>query len=97
MHKSCSSQASFEDNECRLCGSDDEPLRNSHILPEFLYRPLYNEKGHMLAIREPDATHRPTERIQKGIREKLFCECCEQYFNEHFEKPFLNQWDPTNF
>lgn len=30
--------------------------------------------------------------LQKGIREKLFCNDCEQYFNEHFEKPFRKLW-----
>lgn len=30
--------------------------------------------------------------LQKGIREPLFCESCEQYFNEYCEKPFLEQW-----
>jgi hypothetical protein len=30
--------------------------------------------------------------VQKGIREHLFCESCEQHFNEYFEKPFRAQW-----
>ena len=30
--------------------------------------------------------------LQKGIRERLFCESCEQHFNEYFEKPFREQW-----
>ena len=30
--------------------------------------------------------------LQKGIREPLLCEPCEQHFNEYFEKPFLEQW-----
>ena len=29
---------------------------------------------------------------QKGIREHLFCEECEQHFNEYSEKPFRAQW-----
>ena len=80
---------------CRLCGSDDRPLRNSHIVPEFLYRPLYNDKGHMLAIRRPNGTRRARGLLQKGVRQHLFCEPCEQHFNEHFEKPFLRQWTPS--
>ena len=30
--------------------------------------------------------------VQKGEREPLCCESCEQYFNEYFEKPFHSQW-----
>lgn len=30
--------------------------------------------------------------LQKGARECLFCEECEQHFNEYCEKPFLTQW-----
>ena len=82
-------------SRCRLCGTDSSPLRNSHIVPESLYRPLYNDKGHMLAIRRPDERHRARGLLQKGIRERLFCEACEQHFNEHFEKPFLKQWFPN--
>jgi len=33
--------------------------------------------------------------LQKGIREPLFCEFCEQHFNEYYEKPFLKQWIET--
>ena len=82
-------------SKCRLCGTGSSPLRNSHIVPEFLYKSLYNERGNMLAIRQPDETHRAGRLLQKGIRERLFCESCEQHFNEHFEKPFLKQWVPT--
>jgi hypothetical protein len=74
---------------CQLC-RNDRVLRNSHIVPEFLYADLYNDKGHFMAIN--GRGRRGWEALQKGIREPLFCEACEQFFNEHFEKPFLNQW-----
>ena len=77
---------------CRLCRKHHPALRNSHIVPEFLYRNLYNEKRHMMAIRQPQPRHGASKVLQKGIREPLFCESCEQHFNEHFEKPFLDQW-----
>lgn len=74
---------------CRLCETDQE-LRNSHIVPEFLFSNLYNEKHQLLAIHG----HGPqgSQLLQKGIREPLFCETCEQHFNKHFEKPFHAQW-----
>ena len=81
--------------KCRLRGSQVPSLRNSHIVPKFLYKDLYNDKGHMMAIRPPHAQHRPWRALQKGVSEKLFCESCEQHFNEHFEKPFLRQWLET--
>ena len=34
---------------CRLCHKD-RTLRKSHIVPEFLYSHLYNEKGHMMGL-----------------------------------------------
>ena len=89
------SQGRQPDVKCRLCGSQVPSLRNSHIVPEFLYKDLYNDKGHMMAIRPPHAQHRPWRALQKGVSEKLFCESCEQHFNDHFEKPFLRQWLET--
>ena len=74
---------------CRLCHNDRE-LRNSHIVPEFLYAELYNDKGHLMGINSRG--NRGWKALQKGISEPLFCESCEQHFNEHFEKPFRAQW-----
>ena len=74
---------------CQLCHSDRK-LRNSHIVPEFLYDDLYNDKNYMMAINGQG--NRGWKPLQKGIRQHLFCESCEQYFNEHFEKPFHAQW-----
>ncbi len=75
--------------QCRLCHCDRE-LRNSHIVPEFLYADLYNSKHQMMGIHGRGS--KGWQVIQKGIREYLFCEACEQHFNEHFEKPFLESW-----
>jgi len=36
--------------------------------------------------------NRGWDALQKGIREPLFCESCEQHFNEYCEKPFRAQW-----
>ncbi len=74
---------------CRLCQNDRE-LRNSHIVPEFFYRDLYNSKHQMRGIDGRGANGGAF--LQKGLREHLFCESCERHFNDHFEKPFLAQW-----
>lgn len=74
---------------CRLCHKERE-LRNSHIIPEFLYDDLYNDKHQLMGIN--GVGHRGWKPLQKGIRERLFCESCEQHFNEYCEKPFRAQW-----
>lgn len=74
---------------CRLC-LQPKTLRKSHIVPEFLYRDLYNSIGHMMGI-----TGKGTKgwtKVQKGLREPLFCDNCEQLFNDQYEKPFLRDW-----
>jgi hypothetical protein len=74
---------------CRLCQFDRE-LRNSHIVPEFLYKELYNDKNHMMGITgHGNLGWKP---LQQGAKERLFCESCEQHFNKHCEEPFLAQW-----
>lgn len=74
---------------CKLCGNDRE-LRNSHIIPEFLYAKLYNNKHQLLGIH--GRGKHGSQFLQKGIREYLFCEKCERHFNEYCEKPFKKQW-----
>lgn len=78
---------------CRLCRREGQ-LRNSHIVPEFLYDDLYNNKQQLLGINGVGPKGRRL--IQKGIREPLLCEHCEQYINEHCEKPFRAQWFETS-
>lgn len=78
---------------CRLCHQDRE-LRHSHIVPEFLYEELYNDKGHLMGIHGKGK--KGWKPLQKGIREHLFCESCEQHFNEYCEKPFRAQWVVQN-
>lgn len=61
--------------QCRLCASDAR-IVDSHIVPEFLYEPLYDEK-HRFFEMSLDPGRR--DRIkQKGLREPLLCEFCEQ-------------------
>lgn len=60
---------------CALCLQDVE-LRRSHIIPEFLYETLYDEK-HRLQVLSiiPDQGN---WHEQKGLRERLLCDACEQ-------------------
>lgn len=63
---------------CALCLKDAE-LRRSHIIPEFLYKSLYDEK-HRLRVLSV-IPHQPNRREQKGLRERLLCDTCEQRFS----------------
>lgn len=74
---------------CRLCLSDRE-LRNSHIIPESSHTPLYDDK-HRMVTYSPDNPG-TTGFLQKGLRERLLCEQCEQLINERYEKPFQSYW-----
>jgi len=65
---------------CKLCLSD-EARKNSHIIPEFIYKPLYNVEIHKfcelnLAQGKPWFTEH-----QKGLREHMLCGSCEQRFS----------------
>lgn len=75
--------------QCHLCKNDRE-LRDSHIVPEFLYSDLYNAKHQMMGINGQG--RRGWKALQNGVKEHLFCEPCEQHFNEYFEKPFRELW-----
>lgn len=65
---------------CALCGRDKE-LRGSHIIPEFVYRQLYDSKHRFHILSTGDKHTRTFE--QKGVREELLCERCEQKFSVH--------------
>ena len=71
---------------CKLC-LQEATLRNSHIVPEFLYKKIYDEKGRMMVISD-----RGPPWQQKGRRERLLCDHCEQLLNERYEKPFHAWW-----
>jgi len=73
---------------CPLCDKD-EPLQNSHVIPEFLYGPAYDEKHRVGVVK----AGLPGMRfLQKGIREPLLCRQCEQLLNTRYEHPVSKAW-----
>ena len=72
---------------CRLC-REECSLRNSHILPEFLYKHCYDEMGRAIVV-SPDK--RSKILAQKGIREPLLCDGCEQHLSR-IEGGFKRLW-----
>lgn len=65
---------------CALCLIDKD-LRDSHIIPEFMYQSLYDEI-HRFHVLSNDASER-NQKFQKGLREKLLCGDCEQYLGRY--------------
>jgi hypothetical protein len=64
---------------CKLC-LEQKNLQNSHIIPEFFYKPLYDEKHRFHVLSTIPEEKNIME--QKGVREKLLCYDCEQYFSQ---------------
>ena len=73
---------------CRLC-KDDSNLQDSHIIPEFFYKPIYDAKHH-LSLRKAGKLVQGKP-LQKGLREKLLCRTCEQKLgrNEKYVREVL--------
>lgn len=65
---------------CKLC-KKDKTLMNSHIIPEFIYKPLYDDDHRFHVLSTYRKKDRPIE--QKGIREKLLCGNCEQHLSRY--------------
>jgi len=78
---------STEPQTCRLC-RESRTLVESHILPEFLYKPTYDE-GHSSIYLDVDSEQTGTRR--RGFWEILFCEECEERFNR-WETYFAEIW-----
>jgi len=62
-------------SKCKLCNKD-KTLIDSHIFPEFMYEPLYDDEHRFKVInmKGGDLIKTPP----KGIYEKLLCESCDK-------------------
>lgn len=67
---------------CRLCGASTT-LRRSHVIPEFIYQPMYDEKHRFFALDKREAWR--AKPVQKGLSERMLCDRCERFFSK-FEK-----------
>jgi len=59
---------------CALCLTSTK-LCNSHIIPEFFYKPIYGDKHEFFGI--STIPNQRTIKLQKGLREFLLCNKCE--------------------
>ncbi|HEY8137520.1 MAG TPA: hypothetical protein VIF61_06745 [Methylocystis sp.] len=67
------------DGTCPLCG-EHKSLRNSHVLPAFVYRWLRDRSGATGHIR---STENPNLRVQDGLKFPWLCGDCEGLFSKH--------------
>jgi len=72
----------MEHGRCKLCGEERE-LCDSHIIPEFFYERLYDDKHR---LHEHDRDSGSVNFAQMGYREPLLCEGCEGVLNDRYEK-----------
>lgn len=73
---------------CALCLSESV-LRRSHILPELLWKPVYDENEQWAV--SVNLNFPRTRRIRKGFRERLLCADCEVRFGK-LESKFAASW-----
>jgi len=61
---------------CKLCHQDKLLIKESHIIPEFMYKPLYNEHHKIHLFEYPKVS--PPKLISKGYYEKnILCQECD--------------------
>jgi hypothetical protein len=75
---------------CGFC-SAQAPLRDSHVLPAFVYRWLRNRSGSG-HIRHTD---NPNRRVQDGLKLPWFCGDCESLFSRYetaFATKVIHPW-----
>ena len=75
--------------ECALC-RQERPLMKSHIVPEFAHKPMYDHKHRAVRLGYGEAPRS----IQKGLRERLLCEDCEEVIQTS-ESYFAKYWYGT--
>ena len=72
---------------CRLC-LGNKKLVNSHIFPEFMYKPLY-DKDHKFNVLEINS-NKKLKKLPKGIYEKLLCQDCDHNIIGKYENHASN-------
>lgn len=70
------------------CGG---PIRESHIIPEYFYKYMYDHEDHSFVL--IDADHPNVGVRRKGAREPLLCDGCERFLNQRYETPVTRIWD----
>lgn len=92
-HRSSRMTKHRDRESCALeaAGCIGAPLCGSHIIPEFMWRPLYGPGHKMIGLKVRDGESH-AELVQKGLREPLLCAACEGFLNRHYERPNAEIW-----
>ena len=69
-----------EEMPCKLC-LQDKVLCKSHIIPELLYKGMYDPDRHYLIEMFPDEEKKPGRRFT-GPYERVLCRDCEERLNK---------------
>lgn len=70
--------------ECKLCGKDERLLKKSHIIPEFMYKGLFDSKHSMVKL-DLSGKKKPSL-IYTGIYEKnILCQRCDNELLSKYE------------
>ena len=71
--------------ECPLCHNVRRICERSHILPEWMYKPIYSGEHRLKWIQSKgDVFDYDHDTLQKGLREPLLClEDCEGRLNSY--------------
>ena len=72
---------------CKLC-LNETALRKSHVLPELVFRPVYDDDSRCLQL---DGTTGKRRIVQQGWYEHLLCDKCEAIF-QPAERYFAVYW-----
>ncbi len=78
---------------CKLC-CENTQLRESHIVPEFCYKGIYDDKHRVIEGHFTTNSLR-MRHAQKGKREYLLCSRCEGILNK-YESSFCEYWNGPN-
>src|SRR3954467_14480319 len=65
---------------CALC-LREAPLKKSHVIPEFLYKHMYDHKHRFHVVTSPGVS--APRHGQKGIWERLLCDPCEGLLSQY--------------
>jgi len=77
--------------KCKLC-LKDAFLCESHIIPEFFYKPLYdNSNGKHDALVVNVSPYRERS-LRSGFYERLLCNACEGLLNREYETYVIELW-----
>lgn len=78
---------------CKLCQKEKELLKRSHIIPDFMYKDLYDDKHRFIISTNSDIKNRTNnfKLPQSGIYEpNILCKECDNSLISSFERYFAN-------